>query len=61
MPGDHVIVDADLYGGSVRLFNKVLKRKGITFTTIDLSSEDITTAITDDTKAVSERHSKKHS
>ncbi len=51
-PGDHVIVDADLYGGSVRLFDKVLKRKGITFTTIDLSSEDITTAITDDTKAV---------
>ncbi|MCR5673634.1 MAG: PLP-dependent aspartate aminotransferase family protein [Lachnospiraceae bacterium] len=51
-PGDHVIVDRDLYGGSVRLFDKVLKRKGIKFTTADLFSEDISDVITEDTKVV---------
>lgn len=28
-PGDHLIVDADLYGGSVRLFNEINKKNGI--------------------------------
>ena len=27
-PGDHLIVDADLYGGSVRLFEQVSKKNG---------------------------------
>ncbi len=26
-PGDHLIVDADLYGGVIRLFNNVSKKK----------------------------------
>lgn len=26
-PGDHLIVDADLYGGSIRLFNHVSEKK----------------------------------
>lgn len=51
-PGDHVIVDADLYGGSTRLFDKICKKNGIKITTIDISSEDITSVITEDTKAV---------
>ncbi len=50
--GDHIIVDADLYGGSVRLFDKVCKRRGIDFTTADLSTEDAADLITDRTKAI---------
>ena len=51
-PGDHIIVDMDLYGGSVRLFNEVCHRYGIEFTTVDCSSEDISLYIRENTKAV---------
>ena len=34
--GDHVIVGEDLYGGSYRLFTRVLPRYGITFSFVDL-------------------------
>ena len=51
-PGDHVIVDMDLYGGSVRLFNQVCKKYGIEFSTADCSSEDISAYIRENTKAV---------
>ena len=33
--GDHVIVGDDVYGGTFRLFDKVFKRYGITFTWVD--------------------------
>ena len=29
-PGDHLIVDSDLYGGSIRLFRNVSEKNGIT-------------------------------
>ncbi len=51
-PGDHVIVDMDLYGGSVRLFDQVCKKYGIEFSTADCSSEDISAYIRENTKAV---------
>ncbi len=51
-PGDHVIVDADLYGGSVRLFDRILKKNGIEVTTADLSKENVEDYIRDTTKAV---------
>lgn len=51
-PGDHIIVDADLYGGSVRLFDAVCVRYGIEFSTADISTEDITGYIKKNTKAV---------
>lgn len=51
-PGDHVIVDMDLYGGSVRLFDQVCKKYGIEFSTADCSSEDISAYIRGNTKAV---------
>ncbi len=51
-PGDHFVIDADLYGGSVRLFNEISKKNGLTFTTADLSREDVDTLITENTKAV---------
>ena len=50
--GDHVIVDADLYGGSVRFFDTVCKKKGIVITTADLSEESVEDHITESTKAV---------
>jgi cystathionine beta-lyase/cystathionine gamma-synthase len=33
--GDHVVVDDDLYGGTLRLFDKVYARYGVTFTYVD--------------------------
>ncbi|WMC93280.1 trans-sulfuration enzyme family protein [Kineothrix sp. MB12-C1] len=30
-PGDHIITDCDLYGGSIRLFNNISKKNGILF------------------------------
>lgn len=51
-PGDHIIVDADLYGGSIRLFRNVSAKNGITFTSIDCYQEDIESYITEHTKAV---------
>jgi cystathionine gamma-synthase len=36
-PGDHVVVPDDAYGGSFRLFAKVLARWGVEHTTVDLS------------------------
>ena len=51
-PGDHVIVDMDLYGGSVRLFDQVCKKYGIEFSTADCSSEDVSGYIRENTKAV---------
>ncbi|MEE0958630.1 MAG: PLP-dependent aspartate aminotransferase family protein [Lachnospiraceae bacterium] len=51
-PGDHLIVDSDLYGGSIRLFDNVSKKNGLKFTSIDCYKEDIESYITEDTKAV---------
>jgi cystathionine gamma-synthase/cystathionine gamma-lyase len=35
--GDHAIVTDDLYGGTYRLFSRVLVRYGLTFTYVDMS------------------------
>ncbi len=35
--GDHVVVSDDLYGGTYRLFSRVLERYGLEFTYVDLS------------------------
>ena len=34
-PGDHVVYMEDVYGGTFRLFDKVLKRYGLTFSAVD--------------------------
>ena len=39
-PGDHVVYMEDVYGGTFRLFDKVLKRYGLTFSAIDASDLD---------------------
>lgn len=51
-PGDHLITDADLYGGSLRLFDHVSEKNGITFSHIDCASEDIEPYIKENTKAI---------
>ncbi len=51
-PGDHLIVDADLYGGSIRLFDNVSKKNGIEITSIDCYKENIEEYIKDNTKAI---------
>src|SRR5688572_3461540 len=35
--GDHVVCSDDVYGGTFRLFDKVFKRQGLSFTFVDLS------------------------
>ncbi|WP_092324460.1 trans-sulfuration enzyme family protein [Butyrivibrio sp. YAB3001] len=51
-PGDHFIIDEDLYGGSIRLFNEISKKNGLTYTAINMSREDIRPYIQENTKAV---------
>ncbi len=51
-PGDHLITDTDLYGGSIRLFDHVNKKNGILFSHIDCSAENVEDYIQENTKAV---------
>ena len=51
-PGDHLIVDADLYGGSIRLFHNISEKNGITFSNIDCYKKDIESYINENTKAI---------
>src|SRR5438477_6565067 len=39
-PGDHVVYMEDVYGGTFRLFDKVLKRFGLTFSAVDAADID---------------------
>lgn len=50
---DHVIVMDDLYGGTFRLFDKVLRPLGLKFTFVDLTdSQNFLKAVQPDTKLV---------
>lgn len=51
-PGEHLIVDADLYGGSIRLFQHVSVKNGISFSSIDCYKEDVEKYIRENTKAI---------
>ena len=51
-PGDHFIIDSDLYGGSVRLFNEISKKNGLSYTAANLSTDDVIPLIQENTKAV---------
>lgn len=49
--GDHVVVTDDLYGGTYRLFSKVLERYGLSFTYVDMADiEAVRAAIKPNTK-----------
>ena len=51
-PGDHIIAEADLYGGSIRLFDNVSKKNHYEFTYLDCFSDDIESAVRENTKAI---------
>lgn len=51
--GDHVVAMDDMYGGTYRLFDKVLKNDGFEFSYVDLTNtENFTKAIKPNTKMV---------
>lgn len=51
--GDHIIAGDDMYGGTFRLFDKVIKNNGVQFSYIDLTQpENFQKAITPQTKMV---------
>ena len=39
-PGDHLVYMEDCYGGTYRLFDKVMRRYGVEFTAVDASDPD---------------------
>ncbi len=51
-PGDHIIADSDLYGGSIRLFDNVSVKNGINFTRVNCATENLEPLITEKTKAI---------
>ena len=51
-PGDHIIADSDLYGGSIRLFDNVSAKNGINFTRVNCATEKLEPLITPATKAI---------
>ena len=51
-PGDHIIADSDLYGGSIRLFDNVSVKNGIKFTRVNCATENLEPLITPSTKAI---------
>jgi cystathionine gamma-synthase len=52
-PGDHVVVPNDAYGGTFRLFAKVVQRWGVDFSVADTSDvESVRAAVTDRTKVI---------
>ncbi|HJQ41432.1 MAG TPA: cystathionine gamma-synthase [Thermoanaerobaculia bacterium] len=51
--GDHVVTGENMYGGSYRLFSKVLERFGLQFTYVDTSNVDaVRDAMRENTKIV---------
>lgn len=51
--GDHVIAMDDMYGGTFRLFDKVLKHDGMEFSFVDLTkTENLVSAIKPNTKMI---------
>jgi cystathionine gamma-synthase len=51
--GDHVVIPADLYGGTYRLVDKVLTRWGLRYTMVDQTDLDaLAAAVADDTRLI---------
>ena len=51
-PGDHIISEADLYGGSIRLVDHINQKNGIEFSRINFAEEDPENYIKENTKAI---------
>ncbi|GGP51141.1 MULTISPECIES: cystathionine gamma-synthase [Streptomyces] len=53
VPGDHVVIPNDAYGGTFRLFAKVVSRWGVEWSVADTSDPaSVRAAVTDRTKAI---------
>jgi cystathionine gamma-synthase len=53
VPGDHVIIPGDAYGGTYRLFAKVAQRWGLDWTAVDLADVDaVRAAVRPETKII---------
>ena len=51
--GDHLIIESNLYGGSVRLFKSISEKNGLSFTSIDCTNLSLVEkSIDDKTKAI---------
>ena len=51
--GDHVVASDDLYGGSFRLFDKIIRHNGIDFSFVDMTDlKNVESAITPKTKMI---------
>lgn len=51
-PGDHIICDSDLYGGTVRLFDTISKKNGLAFDYVNCTEDDVTRYVNDHTRAI---------
>ena len=52
-PGDHVVVPADVYGGTFRLFSQFLTEKGLQFTFVDMTDLNaVRGAVTRETQGI---------
>ncbi|MBO5303910.1 MAG: PLP-dependent transferase [Lachnospiraceae bacterium] len=51
-PGDEVIVDEDLYGGSTRLFSNISEKNGIRIIKLDFTKDIVEDYVTKKTKAI---------
>lgn len=52
-PGDHIVTNEDLYGGSIRYFRTIMVKNGVTFGQVDMNDLDaVASAITPTTKAL---------
>jgi cystathionine gamma-synthase len=52
-PGDHVVIPGDAYGGTFRLFDKVLERWGLHYTAVDQGDLDaVRAAMQDNTRLI---------
>ncbi len=51
-PGDHIVSEADLYGGSIRLYDHVSKKNGYALTFLNCAKDDVESAIRSNTKAI---------
>jgi cystathionine gamma-lyase len=51
--GDHIIAAEDMYGGTFRLFDKILRRMGMQFTYVDMTNPDnVRAALQPNTKMI---------
>ncbi len=51
-PGDHLIIDSDLYGGAIRLFDHVTSKNGVEFSRANCSVDDVEALVKPNTKAI---------